>query len=107
MHHDFGPLLTAAYPKVVATLTRVLGDLDRAMDATQDALVKALKDWPVKGIPDEPVAWLVTVGRNRAIDVLRRQRRQVALPDNVVALNELVEVEPEVDRLLAGVAELL
>lgn len=86
MNAEYGTVLKAAYPQVVATLTRVLGDIDRAMDATQDALLKALEDWQVNGIPREPVAWLVTVGRNRAIDQLRRQRRQVDLGDNVVEL---------------------
>ena len=67
-----GPILDAAYPKVVATLVRLLGDMDRALDATQDAMVKAMEVWGREGIPDNPSAWLITVGRNRALDVLRR-----------------------------------
>ena len=79
MSADLGPVLKAAYPQVVASLTRVLGDIDRAMDATQDALVKALQKWPESGVPDQPVAWLVTVGRNGAIDVLRRDAKVVSI----------------------------
>ena len=45
VQQDLGAVLNAAYPKVVATLIRVLGDMDRAMDATQDALVKAMQHW--------------------------------------------------------------
>ena len=90
---DLGPVLKAAYPRVVATLIRVLGDMDRAMDATQDALVKALQVWQVEGVPDNPVAWLVTVGRNRAVDVIRRDNRAVSLDQNVVALVEVESTE--------------
>lgn len=86
MANDLGPILSAAYPQVVATLIRVLGDMDRAMDATQDALVKALQVWASEGVPDNPVAWLVTVGRNRAVDQLRREQRSISLDSNVVPL---------------------
>ena len=88
MEPDLGPLLKAIYPKVVATLIRVLGDMDRAMDASQDALVKALQSWQKDGVPDNPVAWLVTVGRNGAIDQLRREQRVVSYDSNVVPIRE-------------------
>ena len=88
MEPDLGPLLKAIYPKVVATLIRVLGDMDRAMDASQDALVKALQSWQKDGVPDNPVAWLVTVGRNGAIDQLRREQRIVSYDSNVVPIRE-------------------
>ena len=94
MASDLGPMLKAAYPKVVATLVRVLGDMDRAMDATQDALVKALKVWHRDGVPANPVAWLVTVGRNQAIDQLRREARTVSLETNVVPLVAEPAAEP-------------
>ncbi len=94
MASDLGPVLKAAYPKVVATLVRVLGDMDRAMDATQDALVKALKVWQQDGVPANPVAWLVTVGRNQAIDQLRRETRSVSLDSNVVPLIVEPAAEP-------------
>lgn len=86
MQRDLGPVLQAAYPQAVATLIRVLGDIDRATDATQDALVKAMQVWSNEGLPDNPVGWLVTVGRNRALDQLRREQRQVSLDSNVVVL---------------------
>ena len=85
MAGDFDAILDAAYPKVVATLVRVLGDVDRAMDASQDALVKALQVWRQEGVPDNPVAWLVTVGRNRAIDHLRRDSRVVSIEGQPLA----------------------
>jgi RNA polymerase sigma-70 factor (ECF subfamily) len=60
--------------RVLATLIRLLGDFDRAEEALQDALAKALEAWPRAGVPDNPRAWLITVGRNRALDRLRRER---------------------------------
>jgi RNA polymerase sigma factor (sigma-70 family) len=58
--------------RVVAALVRELGDFELAEDAAQEALVAALERWPRDGVPDRPDAWLVTVGRRRAIDRLRR-----------------------------------
>ena len=58
--------------RAVATLIRVLGDFDLAEEAVQDAFVTALETWPVRGIPDNPAAWITTTARNRAIDRLRR-----------------------------------
>ena len=61
--------------RVLATLIRLLGDFDRAEEAMQDALVAALERWPVDGIPAQPAAWLISAGRFRAIDRLRKQAR--------------------------------
>jgi RNA polymerase sigma-70 factor (ECF subfamily) len=61
-----------AYPRIVATLIRVTGDWTLAEDCAQDALAAALERWPRDGVPDNPGGWLMTVARNRAVDVLRR-----------------------------------
>src|SRR5262245_18498881 len=61
--------------RVLATLIRLLGDFDRAEEALQDALLAALEHWPVDGIPAQPAAWLISAGRFRAIDRLRKQAR--------------------------------
>ena len=58
----------------VAILTRVLGDLELAEDAVQDAFTTALERWPRDGLPRNPGAWIVTTARNRAIDRIRRDR---------------------------------
>ena len=58
----------------VAILTRVLGDLELAEDAVQDAFATALERWPRDGTPRSPGAWIVTTARNRAIDRIRRER---------------------------------
>jgi RNA polymerase sigma-70 factor (ECF subfamily) len=60
------------WSRAVAILTRVLGDLELAEDAVQDAFATALERWPRDGVPRAPGAWIVTTARNRAIDRLRR-----------------------------------
>lgn len=60
--------------QMVSTLTRIFGPrhLDLAEEVVQDALLKALQQWPYRGIPDHPSAWLIQVAKHRALDVLRR-----------------------------------
>jgi RNA polymerase sigma-70 factor (ECF subfamily) len=60
---------------VLATLIRLLGDFDRAEEALHDAFRAALEKWPEQGMPENPRAWLVSAGRFRSIDQLRRQSR--------------------------------
>ena len=61
------------YPRILATLIRVTGDVDLAQDAVQDAMVRALETWPRDGIPAEPRAWLTVTARRCAIDRIRRE----------------------------------
>jgi len=60
--------------RVLATLIRLLGDFELAEDGLQEAVAAALQQWPGDGVPSNPRAWLVNVGRHKAIDRLRRQR---------------------------------
>jgi RNA polymerase sigma-70 factor (ECF subfamily) len=66
-------LYRAESRRVLATLIRLLGDFDLAEEALHDAFVAALERWPVEGVPSNPRAWLVSAGRFRAIDHLRRR----------------------------------
>ena len=59
--------------RVLATLIRLLGDFDLAEDALHEAFAAAVEQWPRDGVPDNPRAWLVSTGRFRAIDRLRRR----------------------------------
>src|SRR5258707_13497381 len=61
--------------RVLATLIRLLGDFDLAEEALQDAFTAALAQWPRAGLPANPRAWLVSAGRFKAIDGLRRGAR--------------------------------
>ena len=65
----------AEWPRLVATLVRDVGDLAIAEDAAQDAFIEASTRWPVDGLPDRPGAWLITTGRRKAVDQIRRTRR--------------------------------
>src|SRR5262247_130173 len=58
--------------RLTASVMRVLGDFGAAEEVVQDALLAAWQQWPVDGVPDRPGAWLWTVARRRAVDVLRR-----------------------------------
>ena len=68
--------------QVLATLIRHLGDFDVAEEALHDAFRAALEQWPKEGVPKKPGAWLVTVGRFKAIDGLRRRARLSPLDDH-------------------------
>jgi RNA polymerase sigma-70 factor (ECF subfamily) len=74
-----------AHGQAVATLTRLFGDLTLAEDAVQDAFVIAMQRWPHDGLPENPAGWIVTTGRNRATDVVRRERRGRQLAEQVAA----------------------
>jgi RNA polymerase sigma-70 factor (ECF subfamily) len=76
--------LTSARPQAVAALLRYFRDLDTAEEAFQEASLRALKTWPVKGPPRDPAAWLIFVGRNTALDDKRRRSKETALPSEEV-----------------------
>ena len=69
--------------RVLATLIRVLGDFDAAEEALHDAFRAALEQWPRDGVPSNPRAWLVSTGRFKAIDAMRRRTRFTALDEDV------------------------
>ncbi|OGU76944.1 MAG: RNA polymerase subunit sigma-24, partial [Ignavibacteria bacterium RIFCSPLOWO2_12_FULL_56_21] len=89
--------------RILATLIRLLGDFDVAEDALHDAFAAAAEQWPKEGIPTNPRAWLVSTGRFRAIDDMRRRSRfdsslehvadklQAETPDPADILDESVE----------------
>ena len=76
--------LPAARPQAVAALLRHFRDLDIAEEAFQDACLRAPKSWPQNGPPRDPAAWLIMVGRNAAIDGVRRRSKHQPLPDDDV-----------------------
>jgi RNA polymerase sigma-70 factor (ECF subfamily) len=81
---------------VLATLIGVLGDFDLAEDALQDAIAAALERWPRDGVPANPAGWLVTTGRNRAIDRIRRERN-LQRKTELLARLETEPADDEVD----------
>ncbi|MGW0228402.1 RNA polymerase sigma factor [Actinopolymorpha singaporensis] len=70
---DIERVFRAEYGRAVAVLVRVLGDIELAEEAVQDAFVAAVERWPAAGLPPSPAGWIITTARNRAIDRLRRE----------------------------------
>src|SRR5438552_17180185 len=93
--------LTSARPQALGALLRYFRDLDTAEEAFQEACLRALKSWPQNGPPRDPAAWLIMVGRNFAIDHVRRRSKQEALPADEVISN-LDDAESELAERLDG-----
>jgi RNA polymerase sigma-70 factor (ECF subfamily) len=86
--------------RVFATLVRLLGDLDLAEEAVHDAFAVAVKQWAIEGVPKNPRAWLVSTGRFRAIDNLRRSARfRDRLEELAGKQEELQRAQAERDEL--------
>jgi RNA polymerase sigma-70 factor, ECF subfamily len=84
--------------RVLASLIRLLGDFDRADEALHDAFAAALQQWPASGIPANPRAWLVSAGRFKAIDAVRRGALfDASLPSIGDGLVQRHSVQPELD----------
>lgn len=75
---DVAETIRAEGPRILATLVRVVGDLQVAEDALQEAAIRALSQWPISGVPDSPRAWLTVTARRAAIDALRRENARTA-----------------------------
>lgn len=86
--------------RVLAGLIRYTGDFDLAEDALQDAFARALNTWPREGLPDRPAAWLSTVARRRAVDLIRRKKRaplsHEQLPEPASEAPDMIESPAEI-----------
>jgi RNA polymerase sigma-70 factor (ECF subfamily) len=85
IHQTVEVVYRAESRRVLATLIRLLGDFELAEEALHDAFASAVEQWPTQGVPDNPRAWLVSAGRFKAIDAIRRRTRHDA------SLTELAE----------------
>src|SRR5260221_1400825 len=81
VHETVNAVYEAESRRVLATLIRLLGDFDVAEEAMHDAFRAALEQWPTEGVPSNPRGWLVSGGRFKAIDGLRRQKRFESLDE--------------------------
>jgi RNA polymerase sigma factor (sigma-70 family) len=88
--------------KIIGALSRVLRDVGLAEELAQDALVAALEQWPVSGVPDNPAAWLTTAAKHRAVDAIRRRelhaRKEGALAYEIQ--NQLADAAPDLDATI-------
>ena len=75
--------------RIFATLVRLLGSFELAEDAEHDAFIAAAEQWPRDGVPANPVAWLVSVGRFKAIDRIRRDARFASINDHADAVERI------------------
>jgi RNA polymerase sigma factor (sigma-70 family) len=82
------------HARVVASILRMIRDIDTAQEVVQEAFEQALSHWPASGIPDRPGAWLVTTARRRALDHLRRRRRAGARVAELAHLAQDATHEP-------------
>src|SRR5438094_5054561 len=84
--------------RVFATLVRLLGGFDLAEDALHNAFIAAAERWPREGMPKNPVAWLVSAGRFKAIDQLRRQQRMTSWSDAAEQVDRIADRAPAPDE---------
>jgi len=82
------------YGRVVASVLRIVRDIDTAQEVAQEAFEQALAHWPASGMPDRPGAWLLTTARRRALDHLRRHRRAGARADELAHVSHGTMHEP-------------
>src|ERR1700746_3977 len=87
--------------RVLATLVRLLGDLDLAEESMHEAFAAALDTWPKTGIPDNPRPWLISTARFKAIDAMRRRARFAGAQRDLVA-----HMESRANDALSGNAEM-
>jgi len=87
-------------PRLIAGLTRITGDVGAAEELAQDALVIAMEQWPVQGVPDGPGAWLMATAKHRAIDLVRRRvRYDQKLLEVGRDMESQTLAEPDLDQL--------
>jgi RNA polymerase sigma-70 factor, ECF subfamily len=92
--------------RVLATLVRLLGDLDLAEEAMHEAFAAALESWPQTGIPDKPRPWLISTARNKAIDGMRRRARLDGTQKDFALYTESHITEARIREASLGVGEM-
>src|SRR5439155_15298252 len=98
VHETVNAVYLSDSRRVLATLIRLLGDFDLAEEALHDAFRAALEQWPREGVPANPRAWLVSAGRFKAIDGMRRQARFDPLEEAGDKADIAVDPEAWVDQ---------
>jgi len=86
--------------RLIAGLARLTRDIDRAEELAQEALLTALAEWPARGVPDNPGAWLMAAAKRRAIDGLRRDAMRTRKHDEIA--RELDEADTPIERIEAA-----
>jgi RNA polymerase sigma-70 factor (ECF subfamily) len=105
VHRVVGTVWRMESPRLIAALTRMVGDVGQAEDLAQDAMEAALRQWPGEGVPDNPGAWLMATAKHRAIDAVRRR---ATLQRKAEAIGRDLEAEqltpPDLDTAIDNAA---
>ena len=104
VEHLIAGAFRESWGQIVATLIGMTGDWDLAEECAQDAFAAALEAWPRRGVPDTPGAWLTSVARNRATDVLRRRASGAAKLTEVAVNSREGDIEPPQPNDIDGAA---
>src|SRR5882757_3574212 len=90
--------------RIIASLIRISGSFDRAEEAMQESFASALASWPVKGIPENPAAWILTTAHRKIIDAARRERTRREKQDSLRYETESSGSTPvaEIDEAMLG-----
>jgi RNA polymerase sigma-70 factor (ECF subfamily) len=99
---DVAAVFAREYGRAVSVLIRVLGDIDLAEDAVQDAFAEAVRRWPADGLPPAPARWIITTARRRAVD---RHRRDSAREARDAAAARLDPAGPDAAAAPGGTGE--
>ncbi len=97
IHETVSAVYQAESRRVLATLIRLLGDFDRAEEALHEAFRAALEQWPREGVPANPRSWLISTGRFKGIDAIRRQARFEPLDESGSSADVAVEPDVSID----------
>ncbi|MGA7237845.1 MAG: RNA polymerase sigma factor [Bryobacteraceae bacterium] len=81
--------------RIISSLIRISGSFDRAEEAMQESFASALASWPIKGVPENPAAWIVTAAHRKLIDAARRERTRREKMDSLTYETELAGMAPE------------
>jgi RNA polymerase sigma factor (sigma-70 family) len=101
-HREIEAIWRIESARLIAGLARIVGDIGTAEELAQDALVAALEQWPVEGVPERPAAWLMGTAKHRAIDMIRRrktlERKYEAIGRDVERDQESLEMDKATDE---------
>jgi RNA polymerase sigma factor (sigma-70 family) len=101
-HREIEAIWRIESARLIAGLARIVGDIGTAEELAQDALVAALEQWPVEGVPERPAAWLMGTAKHRAIDMIRRrktlERKYEAIGRDVERDQESLEMDKAIDE---------
>ena len=99
VHQQIEQIFHEASRQIFASLARTLRDLDLAEDAMQEAFASAAAQWPGEGVPENPVAWLITTGRFKAIDTIRRREKLQQISTEIAERMQMLRMLQPISKM--------